>query len=78
MSRYFFHIHHDTDHLDEVGTEVASGDLVLPLAVKTAATMMAEDYSLWNGRGLAIRVMGENGDHVLTVELTTIVTRSAQ
>jgi hypothetical protein len=78
MSRYFFHIHHDTDYLDEVGTEVTSGDLVLSLAIRTAATMMAEDHTLWNGRGLAIRVMGENGDHVLTVELTTIVSKSIQ
>lgn len=73
MGRYFFHIHHDLHYLDEVGTEVACDDLVLPLAVKTAATVMAEDETFWNGRGLAIRVMGETGNLVLTVELTTVV-----
>lgn len=74
MKRYFFNIHHDRNYLDELGTALASDDLVLPLAMKTAATMMAEDKTLWNGRDLAIRVTGETGDPVLTVELTTVVT----
>jgi len=73
MGPYFFHIYHDLEYLDEVGTEIASVDLVLPLAVKTAATVMADDDRFWNGRGLAIRVMGETGTLVLTVELTTVV-----
>jgi|GEM_PF-3570764 len=73
MGRYFFHIYHDLEYLDEIGTEIASVDLVLPLAVKTAATVMAEDETFWNGRGLAIRVMGETGSLVLTVELTAVV-----
>jgi hypothetical protein len=74
MGHYFFHIHHDRDFLDEVGTQVASRGLLLPLAVKTAAGMVAEDNALWNGRGLSIRIMDGDGDLVLTVELTTVVT----
>jgi hypothetical protein len=77
MRRYFFHIHHGVDFMDEVGTEVASDDMVLPLAVKTATTIMGEDETLWNGQGLAIRVVGETGKLILTVELTTVIVNAA-
>lgn len=73
MGRYFFHIHAADDFLDEEGTEVASPDLVLPLAMKTAATIMGEDDTLWNGRGLAVRVTAETGGLVMTVQLTSVV-----
>jgi hypothetical protein len=73
VGRYFFHIDDGSDFLDEEGTEVASPDLVLPLAMKTAATMMGEDQSLWNGGGLAVRVVGEAGNLVMTVQLKPLV-----
>jgi hypothetical protein len=77
MGRYFFHIHNGRDFLDEEGTEVASPDLVLPLAMKTAARIMGEDDTLWNGRGLAVRVTAETGDLVMTVQLTSVVITAA-
>jgi hypothetical protein len=73
VGRYFFHIDNGLDFLDEEGTELASPDLVLPLAMKTAATMMGEDESLWKGRGLTVRVTGQTGDLIMTVELTSVV-----
>jgi hypothetical protein len=73
MGRYFFHIYNGRDFLDDVGTEVGSPDLVLPLAMKTAATIMGEDDTLWNGRRLAVRVTGETGDLVMTVQLKSLV-----
>jgi hypothetical protein len=73
VGRYFFHIDNGLDFLDEEGTEVASPDLVLPMAMKTAATMMGEDESLWNGKALAVRVVGEAGNLVMTVQIKSLV-----
>ncbi|MDU0364331.1 hypothetical protein RWK44_28485 [Rhizobium sp. 25PS6] len=77
MRRYFFHINDGADFLDQVGTEVASDELLRPMAVKTAAGIIGEDETLWNGNVLKVRVVSETGKVILTVELTAVVTASA-
>jgi hypothetical protein len=78
MPRYFFHIQDSEEFIDTVGTELADAELVRRTATRTAAEILREEDSLWNGKLWRMRVTDEAGNTVLTLEFIASVETGAK
>ena len=74
MARYFFHINNGADFIDEFGTEVASPEEVRPIAIKTAAGIIADDVSFLAGGSISVKVVAEDGKDVFILVMTAVFT----